>query len=69
MPGKKERLVKYGSELILLSTDPSSGNISYRKFDYNEVVCQNKNVQLPDPANVFYCSEVMESLPLVVVGH
>ena len=68
-PGQGERFVKYGRDVILFSKDPHLSKISCRKFNHCGIIDQYEGAQLTDPATIDCYIEVIEALPLVVIGH
>ena len=68
-PGRGERFVNYGRDVILFSKDRHSNKVSCRKFDHYGIIDQYEGAQLtvsqPRNCNI----EVVETLPVVIIGH
>ena len=68
-PGQDERFVKYGRDVILFSKNRHSNKSSCRKFDRYGIIDQCEGAQLTDSALTHCNIEVIEALPVVVIGY
>ena len=69
IPRQGERFVKYGRDVILFSKDRHSRKISCRKFDHYGIIDKYEGAQLTDSAAIHRTIEVVEALPVVIIGH
>ena len=68
-PEQVERFVKYCCDVILFSKDHHSNKISCRRFDHYGIIDKYEGAQLTDSPTIHCTTEVVEALPVVIIGH